>query len=104
MKLTDLAPRWLSNGGEEITKLDGSPIPFRDRVGVAFSCPCGACGKDCYILFQNPPDGGPCCDATQRHWQRSGDTFETLSLTPSILRKDGCCWHGYITNGEAITC
>jgi len=34
-------------------------------------------------------------------------TFETLTLTPSILRtpeKGGCGWHGFVTNGEIITC
>ncbi len=37
------------------------------------------------------------------HWQRTGETFDTLTLTPSIhsrKEKGGCGWHGFITNGE----
>ena len=40
-------------------------------------------------------------------WQRTGDTFETLTLHPSILRspqKGGCGWHGWVTNGEVRSC
>jgi hypothetical protein len=55
------------------------------------------------VPFANPIDGGP---QLERHgWQRTGDTFETLTLTPSILRaraRGGCGWHGFITNG-AVT-
>jgi len=41
-------------------------------------------------------------------WDRQGESFDTLTLRPSILRlkwKDragrehGCGWHGFITNG-----
>lgn len=36
--------------------------------------------------------------------KRVGDTFDILTLTPSILRiKPSCGWHGFITNGEVIT-
>lgn len=33
-----------------------------------------------------------------------GDTIETLSLSPSILRKgdDSCGWHGFIRNGSIV--
>lgn len=103
MKLIDLNPRWLSYGGEGVT-CNGQPVPERSRIGIAFSCPCG-CDRDVAILFANPVDGGPSVQSDGQHaWQRVGDDFETLSLTPSILRMDGCKWHGFITNGEAITC
>lgn len=74
---------------------------------MTFTCPCGACDEfhDCYIPFTNPLDGGLPYDGHPT-WQRTGDTFETLTLTPSILRnptKGGCGWHGYITNGEVLT-
>ena len=32
-------------------------------------------------------------------WTRSGDTFETLSLTPSVDASRAGCWHGFVTNG-----
>lgn len=103
MKLTDLNPTFYSAGGEGITRADGTPAPERRGVGLGFDCPCGNPDEEhrCYIPFANPLDGGP---AVERGWQRTGDTFETLTLTPSIQRMDGCRWHGFITDGEARTC
>lgn len=105
MRLTDLQPRWVSYGGEGVSNADGSPIPERAQIGVMFECPCG-CALPCFVSFKNPPDGGPRYD-TRTGWHRDGDTFETLTLSPSILRskeKGGCGWHGWIQNGEVRTC
>jgi hypothetical protein len=41
-------------------------------------------------------------------WNREGDTFETVTLSPSIsVRQHGeyeqlHCWHGFIRNGEVV--
>ena len=107
MKLIELNPRFLGAGGEGITNADGLPAPEREGVGVIFTCPCGKCDEfhECYVPFTNPLDGGSPIDGHPT-WQRTGDTFETLTLTPSILRsvnKGGCGWHGFITNGEVLT-
>lgn len=105
MKLTDLNPRWVGAGGEGITQ-NGEAVPARHGVGISFDCPCGKCGIRCYVDFANPLDGGASLwDEYPTHpaWQRTGETFKTLTLTPSILRsraKGGCGWHGFITNGE----
>lgn len=32
-----------------------------------------------------------------------GETFETLTLAPSIRLTSGCEWHGFIRNGETLT-
>lgn len=113
MKLTDLDAKFLSAGGEDVFLADGSPAPERHGVGVIFRCPCGAgdeCpgGGWCAIAFSNPLDGGqPYCSPGEPTWRREGDTIETLTLTPSILRtpeKGGCGWHGWITAGEVRTC
>jgi hypothetical protein len=111
-KLTDLNPSWLSHGGDSVYASDedykaGRSIPVRERVGVEFDCPCG--NRDeyhrCFIEFKNPPDGGPPCDPRAKAtWHRDGDTFETLSLSPSIQRTGDCKWHGYITKGEVLSC
>lgn len=103
MKLTDLNPRWVGHGGEGIRDREGNAVPERTRIAVAFDCPCG-CGTRCMIPFTNPPDGGPALHSTT--WDREGETFESLTLRPSILRADpdGCRWHGFITNGEIQTC
>lgn len=106
MKLTDLNPSWVGAGGEGVTR-NGQPVPKRHGVGVQFDCPCG-CEMPCYVAFANPLDGGaPYTDPGQPAWQRAGETFETLTLTPSILRardKGGCGWHGFITYGAVTSC
>jgi hypothetical protein len=104
MKLTDLNPRWVGHGGEGVTS-QGQPVPRREAVAIAFDCPCGSaeCGRVC-IELANPLDGRPPTRTDGHTWKREGETFETLSLTPSIQRLDNCRWHGFITNGEVRKC
>ena len=94
--LTDLAPEWSRSH-------DGCV------VGVRFLCP------DCRrfstaILFANGFDStdghfDPKVDKArtlsveERGWQRTGRTFETLTLTPSIDLTAQGHWHGFIANG-----
>jgi hypothetical protein len=104
MRLTSLNPQFLSNGGPGITRSDtGEPVPKTDGVGVMFDCPCGNLDEDhrCYVPFENPIGPGP--HLNEKGWKRTGETFEVLTLTPSILRIGDCGWHGFITNGEVIT-
>ena len=107
MRLTDLHPQFIGAGGEGIYNADGSPAPERFGIGIMCTCPCGNCDelRDLYVPFTNPLDGGPLVNDGHATWQRTGDTFDTLTLTPSILRsidKGGCGWHGFITNGEIL--
>lgn len=101
MKLADLNPEWVGYGGEGVFQ-NGAPVPRRERVGISFDCPCG-CEHPVHVCFSNPVDG-----QGQVHkiaWERSGDTFENLTLTPSIQREfPARCWHGHVTNGEVTTC
>lgn len=102
MKLVDLNPVFLDAGGEGIMTADRKPVERRVGVGIDFDCPCGECGIRCYIPFENPLDGSEAPSSGPK-WERTGDTFETLTLKPSILRtrdKGGCGWHGFVTNGE----
>lgn len=102
MKLTDLNPQWIGSGGEGVTDSNGNPVPAREGVGMIFDCPCG-CGVQCYVGFANPLDGGPAIDQRPR-WNRVGDSFDTLTLKPSIHRiGDSCGWHGFITDGKVTT-
>lgn len=89
---------------------------------VTFDCPEGH--RDCWhtIPFTPTLDGTPASKTRGgAQWGRTGDTFETLTLTPSIRRvpsyksrekaiADGCspdnisdsllcAFHGHITNG-----
>jgi hypothetical protein len=95
MRLVDLDPRFFGVS-------DG-----RTRVGVDFECPhCAATGipKDererIPVPFTNPLDGG--APLKGQAWQRTGDTFDTMSLTPSVDGSHFGHWHGYITNGEIV--
>lgn len=108
MKLIELNPVFLDAGGDGVYRTDPEtkaliPAPKRVGVGVLFDCPCGDLSEDhrCYVPFLNPLDGGK---SLERGWQRTGDSFETLTLTPSIKRVGGCGWHGFITAGEVLTC
>ena len=102
MNVTDLNPRWVGAGGPGISDANGNPVPERTGVGMSFDCPCG-CDMRGYVDFSNPTDGGPPHTKDGPTWERAGDDFATISLSPSILRdqaKGGCGWHGWIKNGE----
>jgi hypothetical protein len=127
MQLTELHPAFMGAGGEGIstpgpdpcpqcagagcddchhTGKQYVPAPERHGVGVRLDCPCGNRdkGHQLYVPFANPLDGGPPMQTGKNNgWQRTGETFETLTLTPSILRRGSCGWHGFITNGEIVT-
>lgn len=104
MRLTTLNPKFLGAGGPGISNADGSPAPKRHGVGIIMDCPCGDAdeGHQLYVPFKNPIDGGTSVEP--RGWDRTGDTFDTLTLSPSILRTTGCKWHGWIRNGEVTSC
>lgn len=114
MRLVDLDPRWATVGGPDtfIVQPDGTRVPRPERhgIGITFRCPCPHAhenyGERVFVPFTNPLDGGPSYDLTnpqRAYWQREGDTFDTLTLRPSILRIGGCGWHGFVTNGDVTT-
>lgn len=95
MKLTDLNPRW------------GYWASWEGPIEVSFDCPVHGTTHRVHVPFANPMNGAK--PVTRNHlWQRTGETFETLTLTPSIdytkydngTVRDPSCWHGFITNGE----
>lgn len=95
------------------------PAPERVGIGVSFDCPCrmhqsqyaaGMSDEDkwytrVHVPFNNPLDGKPAFDPN-RGWTREGDTFENLTLSPSIQRRGdgpfGCTWHGFVIRGEIV--
>lgn len=99
MKLTELNPRWVG-----IHNWCSDSI---FHIGITFDSPLRN-GKRLAALFTPPIDpdglmakygwGLPFQD--QKHWQRSGDMFETLTLTPSLDFSGAGEWHGFITAGE----
>lgn len=106
MRLVDLNPQFYGYGGEGISDKYGNPSHERTGIGLLCDCPCGKCGNLLGVPFANPIDGQPPPGSLgPRGWERTGETFDTLTLSPSILRnraKGGCGWHGFIRNGEVI--
>lgn len=113
MRLSELNAYFIGAGGEGVythgPNGEMMPAPERHGVGVIMDCPCGKCppigeGGGLYVPFANPLDGfGP---FDRKGWQRTGDTIETLTLSPSVLRsrdRGGCGWHGFIENGAVRT-
>ncbi len=113
MKLTDLQPRWFD-----------VPGIGTDKDGLTLLCPCSMCRSTpekqvrLGVQFANPVGADPkpllSIEDKLRHvhelrtfdvppgylWQRTGDTFETLTLSPSINCEASGHWHGFITDGE----
>lgn len=67
-------------------------------MGISFDCPLHK-NHRITIFFTNPLDGKPPENGAPL-WQRFGESFETLTVSPplDIARSD--CWCGFITSGE----
>lgn len=79
-RLVDCNPRWACwSGREEMDPPDA----------VQFDCPEGHVGCVHIIPFTPALDGAaqPIKQSNGVQWQRTGDTFETLVLSPSIARR-----------------
>lgn len=82
--------------------------------GVMFKCPgCwtrngGREGTHMVLVYFQPtlygaPLVGPSVEPHPR-WQRTGETLDTLTLSPSInigANTGDNCWHGWVRNGDA---
>lgn len=109
MRLTELHPRWFTLHGFPA----GSEATKSIKIGFTFDCPCAACaqsrGQNRLAVYLSPPidPGNLLADTTwvtpSPAWKRTGDTFETMTLEPSIDVMAAGHWHGIITNGEAVT-
>lgn len=94
--LVDAAPEWVRRSNGVI-------------VGLTFDCPlhaeCSHIGGPSRIgvTFLNPIGS----DVRNPHgWQRTGESFEAISIAPSIRVMDHelCGWHGYVRDGRFETC
>lgn len=107
MRLSELSPHWVG--------LNNWASPSIFRVGISFLCPhCDSKlpehgetrRRRLAVKFWPPidPDGllGKMFDLPNEGYHRriSGDTFENLTLEPSIGFDSIGHWHGRITNGE----
>lgn len=109
MRLTELEPHWVSEFGRSDDVKQGvtflCPHCRARRLGVFFDHPiCGSLPVD-LVAFNRArlrADDHPFDDIHVGAvlWHRAGETFENLSLSPSIDASAFGCWHGYLTNGE----
>lgn len=111
IRLTELAPRWVGAYG----------APVDAKQGISFLCPhCQslrlAVFFDAAICSNGPvnlaqvkadqvDDGEAPGHLADHHigrvlWHRDGDTFENLTLTPSIDASHFGHWHGNVTAGN----
>jgi len=107
MKLVDLNPRWVSSGGEGIKDKNGDALALQRGTGITFDCPCGKCGMRPSAAFSNPIDGSSPVHRRGSQWTRTGDSFDNLTLHPSlhqVKEKGGCGWHGWLKNGILTSC
>lgn len=93
MRLSDLEPRWYEVSGV--------------RAGVTFLCPRCRDGR-LAVPFADPTAGA--------NWQRVGESFDDLTLTPSVAShhvrgglgsdtgepRTECDWHGWVRNGAVV--
>lgn len=101
MKLTDLNPRGVLDadiviGGRNVHDTD------RDGMGISFECPCcrgTARTTRLAVFFANPIDGKPPSD-DHKLWARAGDSYDSMTLSPSIDASASGHWHGFIENGS----
>lgn len=100
MRLSDLEPRWYR-------------VPVQDcsdetvRVGFTFNCPhcTGSAQRLAVPVHQdglvNPhPDDNNCLHLGHVWEMTGGESWDTLTLTPSVDASATGHWHGFITNGE----
>ncbi len=99
MRLLDLDPRWFGWTHEGVGAY----------VGFTFLCP--HCMKQrLAVTFRNPISVGG-FDVSKMHWPnvgfqwyRTGETFEDLTVSPSVNANDPTewknHWHGNIVRGE----
>jgi len=119
-RLVDCNPRWAH--GRYYGQEEG---PVR---GVHFDCPEGHAECSHIIPFTPALDGTEAASwqSNGANWQRTGDTFETLTLSPSIRRNPTyasreaalaagalpeylndshfCAFHGFIRDGAIEFC
>jgi hypothetical protein len=103
VNLTDLHPKWFGLP-------QAAPSASDIKVGFTFDCPCSRCAENrgstrLSVNIDPPIDPenklvGTTWVTPQPAWKRIGDSFETITLQPSVDVSSRGHWHGYITNGE----
>jgi hypothetical protein len=101
MRLVDLDPKWLIYDGERVGFTFVSPTNNQYRQS------CFSVAFDTHIqldMFEEQlgedVNVQPCNEMA--FWTITGDSFDNLSVTPSINGAYGGLWHGFITDGKIV--
>jgi hypothetical protein len=111
MRLRDLEPAFLAYNtvveGAEKRVFHKQVHEFNEAQGIEFLCPCcyeankGNVGTHLVIVWfkdKVPVDAEP----GPGRWTPSGNSFDNLTLAPSIQLRGGCNWHGFVQNGLTV--
>ena len=102
MKLIDLEPRWLEHKGERIGFAFRSPTAKRFWQTVFFA-PTHRNIQDLVTERELGEDAVVQLCNEKAMWRIvGGDSFENLTIKPSVDGSAGGLWHGHITNGEIV--
>ena len=120
MRLSDLQPNWIENGGRRVcfvmkcphcvakgvakpTLLSCAIVPWKDafpKVSEEHDF------FDALLPSLGYEDYGRCdligCKPTIAWTIKSAESFETISVTPSLDASNSGHWHGFITNGNIV--
>ena len=78
-------------------RFEGEPEPGA-KSGITLLCPCG-CKAPHYLPFR----GGPFSTGVGPEWTWD-QNLEAPTLSPSVLMKTPCGWHGYLRAGVWESC
>lgn len=98
MTLVELNPRLMRSADDvEHGRVLRPVATLAEADTLVFDCPCQA-GHQLHI----PINGAP------RAWFVTGTGLDNITLDPSLSVMGGNgdkeCWHGWIRNGEVVTC
>lgn len=106
MRLTELSPKWVGINDQGRTA----------HIGIGFQCP--HCREQRLVVFFRPyidpdnivplnmwrlpdaPNPNTGTIAPVNWWNRIGETYESLTLSPSVDVGAAGHWHGHIQDGE----
>lgn len=101
MKLTELDPQWITS----------DLFMFRSPTGHGnwLTCKRVAMSRreqmDALWPKDKSREGWPIVPTVpEMAWRFEGNDFNTMTVFPSIDASSSGNWHGFITNGEIITC
>jgi hypothetical protein len=106
VKLIDLDPRWILEGGKRVGFSFLSPTRSQGPIHWRQSCyaiPSPKIGHQWHLLGKDDAECTQTCKLGVT-WSITGGIetadFATLTVLPSIDGSAGGLWHGFITNGE----